>query len=153
MISVYESVFCDNFPSADRVRVSLLDVNEANNEFVASFGIDASSYFDLPDNHWLISGNSTELGRWLEAYNEDRNDSVSQLLMAAVDWHPDERIHFYAKKSIVFETAWETFVNHWDSFLACEDDVPIVKSTKNNRNTILFTPIGDIRLVKCCGPN
>lgn len=126
--------------------VFLLDKESAKKAWEKNVGIGSESYFDLPDDSWLIEGQKIEIGRWMEAYNTDDILLVKKLLASHVGWQDETVVNFFVNNEIVFITKWKDFLQYWDSFIAIEDDCPIVipDILNKNRKAIIFRPIGDI---------
>ena len=144
-ICVQDTDYREYFENAGINTVFLLSENMAESAWNREIHIGASSYFDLPDDCWIIASVAVPIGRWMEAYNNDNNLLVEKLLRAEVGWPDDIFIKFFAKKKIVFRARWKDFLHYWDEFIAVEDDCPIVIPEKSpNKEAILFRPIGDI---------
>lgn len=142
---VQDTGYSEYFENAGRNTVYLLSENMAESAWNREVHVGTSSYFDLPDDCWIISSESLPIGRWMEAYNNDDNPVVEKLLRAAVDWSDDIFIKFFAKKKSVFRVRWKEFLHYWDEFIAVEDDCPIViPENGSGKEAILFRSIGDI---------
>ena len=111
-------------------------------------GMKSSSYFSLPDENWVISKGSRKVGEWMEAYNNDENKQVADVLQRELGWILETKIRFFGKKSVVLETSWQNFLLYWDGFLALEDDCPIVVKDGDIETGILFRGIGDILVIE-----
>lgn len=144
-ICVQDTDYGRCFQSVRKNTVFLLDEKLAASAWDHEVCAGSSSYFNLPDDCWLVFGKAVSIGRWMEAYNNDDNEILEQLLRAAVDWPDNTFIKFFAKKKIVFRTHWCDFLKHWDEFIAFEDDCPIViPENFLNKEALLFRPIGDV---------
>ncbi|MCG9962786.1 DUF2947 family protein [Shewanella cutis] len=110
-------------------------------------GKKSTSYFSLPDDNWVVSKESRKIGEWIEAYNNDENKIVGDILQRELDWGFDTKVRFFGKKSVVLETSWKSFLLHWDGFLALEDDCPILVKDGDIETGILFTGTGDILVI------
>lgn len=148
MQSVLHTLYSNNFPAESAKNISVLDKTEAALAFENAFGKGFRTYFDFPETHWLVQAKEQVIGLWLEPYNTGRIDQLGALLKKSVEWKPDTEIYFFAKKSLVFQTQWKEFCAQWDSFLACEDDCPILMQSLNIREALLFTSLGEIRHIK-----
>jgi hypothetical protein len=138
----------DFFDDVDENTIFVLDKDSASRLWVSAIDEKAPSYFRLSDQNWIISNSSIVIGRWKEAYNLDDNPYVAHLLQKKVKWQEDCIVRFYISKSIVLETKWEFFLEHWDDFLALEDDCPIlIKEGEECVRALLFLANGDIILV------
>lgn len=144
-ICVKDTDYADYFENAGKNRVFLLNEKLAENAWNREVCDGTSSYFDLPDDCWIVDGKAVQIGRWMEAYNNDDNAAVEKLLRAAVDWSDDIFIKFFAKKKIVFRALWGDFLRYWDEFIAVEDDCSmVIPENESCKEAILFRPIGDI---------
>ncbi len=105
----------------------------------------SSSYFQLPDDNWIVTGKSQSIGHWIEPYNNGDNATVERLLRKNIDWPDDTVINFFARRKTVFQTKWRDFLCFWDDFLAIEDDCPIlIPEGGSGKEALLFRAIGDI---------
>lgn len=111
-------------------------------------GKESSSYFNLPDDNWVVSKTSRKIGEWIEAYNNDENRIVADALQKELDWSFDTKVRFFGKKSVVLETSWKNFLQYWDGFIALEDDCPILVKEGVRETGLLFRGIGDILLIE-----
>ena len=145
MKSVQSTVYSKNFPPEVAGEVFFLGDSEASLVFEEAFGQQATSFFDLPDVHWFVRAKSEVVGRWLESYNTGDVDSVETILKKVVNWALEDEVYYIAKKFVVFKTTWNGFVSHWDAFLACEDDAPILMRTPSGKEAVMFTSLGEIR--------
>lgn len=149
LICVQETGYADYFKKTLKNKVFLLDVKMAESAWDHAINIGTSSYFDLPNDCWLISSDSVRIGDWLEAYNDDDNYAVSKILRDSVNWPEDDFVNFFAKRKIVFKVKWKDFVLYWDDFIAIEDDCPIViPENKKRKEAILFRPLGDVLKIR-----
>ena len=144
MRPIRNTVFADNFPPGEDLGIFLLDPPESETVFEMAFGPKVKSYFDFPDDHWVVASEKTQVGQWAEAYNADTLEPVASELKQTVDWAPDEDVYYFAKKRIVFKSSWAVFVSHWDAFLACEDDGTILMRDPADKEAILFYSGGQI---------
>lgn len=145
MTIIQNTVYAENFPQEVGSRVFLLDSAEAESVFGIAFGQGVTSFFDFPDDHWVVKAEKRNVGRWIEAYNADTKEPVTAALQEAVNWMPGEKVYFMVSKSIVLEAPWSVFTAYWDAFLACEDDCPIVMQNLTEREALMFTALGEIR--------
>jgi len=145
LVCVQDTDYDEYFEHAGKNTVFLLEDGMAEKAWKCEIDANSSSYFDLPDDCWIITSKSYSLGRWMEAYNNDDNAAVEELLRDAVDWPDNTIINFFAKKKTIFQTRWCDFLHFWDEFIAVEDDCPIVISESGaGKEALLFRPIGDI---------
>jgi len=145
IICVQNTSYADYFENAKKNTVFMLSKKLAENTWNRVVHDGSSSYFDLPDDCWIVTNKTTPIGRWIEAYNNDDNAAVEKSLRAAVDWSDDTLINFFAKNKIVFRTSWLDFLHYWDGFLAAEDDCPmVIPENTPRKEAILFRPIGNI---------
>ena len=145
LICVQNIDYGEYFEKAGKGTVFLLSGETAEKIWDSEIYANSTSYFNLPDDCWVVSSKSSLIGNWIEAYNNDDNDAVEELLRRAIDWRDDVIIRFFAKKKIVFQTKWCDFLCYWDEFLAVEDDCPIILPKDNSRKeALVFRPIGDI---------
>ncbi len=145
LTSVLDSDYKDYFEGANSRDVYLLSKTCANAAWEEAIDSKAKSYFDLPDDNWVVTCNSTSIGDWMTSYNDDERKPVSKILRRNVNWPEDTIIHFFVNRDIVFQSTWFNFIEAWDDFIAVEDDCPmIVPTTGKTEGAILFRPIGDI---------
>ncbi len=145
MNCVQDTSYGEFFENAGKNTVFLLIDEEAEKAWTSEVDANSSSYFDLPDDCWIITDKSNSIGSWMEAYNNDDNAAVERLLRASVDWPDDAVIKFFAKNKIVFQSRWCDFLRFWDEFIAAEDDCPIVIADNcSGKEALIFRPIGDI---------
>jgi Protein of unknown function (DUF2947) len=145
MIPVQDSFYSEYFERAKEKTIFLLNEEEAKCVWGNKIDRSSSSYFDLPDDCWLVANESISVGRWIEAYNSDDNVEFAGKLRAAVSWSDDTIIQFLAKNKIIFQAKWCDFLECWDEFIAAEDDCPIVIPQSNDvQEALLFRPIGDV---------
>ena len=144
LVCVQKTHLNEYFENSDKITIFLLDEKLAESAWKRNIHFDSSSFFDLPDDCWIITSKVVQVGHWMEAYNEGNDATVGKLLRKAVDWNDDFYIYFFAKKKIVFRTQWHNFLQHWDDFIAIEDDCPIVTPECDLcKEAIVFRPIGD----------
>lgn len=145
MIPVQNSFYSEFFEKAEKETVFLLSEEEAKDAWSNEIDKSSSSYFDLPDDCWIVTSESVSVGRWVEAYNDDDNLGLARKLRTAVFWGDDMVIKFFAKNKIVFQAKWIDFLKYWDEFISAEDDCPIViPEFRDAREALLFRPIGDV---------
>ncbi len=145
MFSIKDTIYSRNFPAEAGDVIFCLDKDEAAGAFRLAVGSEASTFFDLPDGHWLVEMEMRVIGRWLESYNEDNAEPVRELLRSIVNWTLDDEVYYLAKKSLVIKSSWSCFTEWWDAFLACEDDAVILMRDINVKEGFLFTSLGEIR--------
>jgi len=143
---VKKSFYSQYFEEVISDVIFLLDRNSAKQAWEKKVDKKSESYFDLPDNSWLIEGKTFKIGRWMEAYNTDDIVLVKKMLTSHVTWMDEAIIYFFVNKKISFLTQWKFFLKYWDNFIAIDDDCSIVIPDKinENREAIIFRPIGDI---------
>ena len=103
-----------------------------------------TSYFKLPDDNWVSQAEMLEVGDWQTAYNADRNEDLVNQLEPYVNWKKSATVYFLAKKSLVLETTWGSFLSYWDCFLAIQDDCPIIFAKGSDYFGLMFRPVGDV---------
>jgi len=144
MNPVNVTVFAKNFPSEKSLEIYLLTPSEAASVFERAFGPGAQSYFKFPDDHWVVKSGRKDVGRWMEAYDADTIGPVASLLKHTVNWSPEDEIYFIARRQAVFKFLWRDFICCWDSFLACEDDAPMLMRHPSDGEVLMFAPLGNI---------
>lgn len=145
LICVQDTDYGEYFEKAGSNTVFLLGEKSAEAAWDSEVYGNASSYFNLPDDCWIVSGESNSIGDWMDSYNNDENSAVEKLLREAVDWSDDAIVRFFVKKKIVFQSNWRDFLRYWDEFLAIEDDCPILLPRCSYRKeALLFRSVGDI---------
>ena len=145
MISVDNSPFKECFQGANLSDTFLLSKEAANDLWAKRVDERAASYFNLPDESWVVSSEYENVGVWIDAYNNDTNSIVSDLLRHSFSWSDNTKIWFCVNKHIIFESSWLSFLKYWDGFIAVEDDCPIViAQTGKSRDALLFRSIGDM---------
>ncbi|MEL6862997.1 MAG: DUF2947 family protein [Bacteroidota bacterium] len=132
---IFEGLACDD----------IYVLNEQNAITIWKNHVDqkATSFFKLPDEHWLVTGHQETLGHWLNDFNEDHSQRIQQLLNSTVDWNDEDIIFFSISHLIILETSWKTFKNNWIYFLHCDDDCPILVNSSYSKEALVFRPIGD----------
>jgi hypothetical protein len=145
LICVQDTDYGEYFEKTEKNTVFLLSGETAEKAWNAEVHANSSSYFDLPDDCWIVANKYCFVGGWMEAYNNDDNVVVEELLRRAIEWPDDTIIRFFAKKKIVFQTRWCHFLRFWDGFIAVEDDCPIlIPENGSGKEAIIFRPVGDI---------
>lgn len=106
---------------------------------------DKHSYFDLPNDCWTINGNKVRLGCWIDSYNHNNRD-VIEIIEDVVDWSDTDSTIFFVNRKLAFAARWRDFLEHWTSFIAIEDDCPIVMPEFGGdlRECIIFEPLGKV---------
>lgn len=147
MTPVENTKFQNFFKNISKGSVYVLDENESASTWKAFVKSDRSSYFRLSDDNWVINSETIKVLNWIDAYNEDDNEKLSEQLRNSVDWDVDEGVRIYISKLIVLETVWDVFLKYWDDFIAFEDDAFILGATSSSENNIfLFMSSGIIHL-------
>lgn len=147
-VSVEKTVFKNCFEGIPPEKVFLLPKEDAYHFWEERVDSKATSYFNLSDDSWIITSEKEELGMWIEAYNNDDNDSVSDLLQKAFCWEENKPIWFCVSKEIIFQSSWCIFLKYWDCFIAAEDDCPILLSSSElEEQALLFRAIGDMHKI------
>jgi hypothetical protein len=142
---IEHTTFSDYFDGVSSNEVYQLDKEEANFLWVSNIDDKAKSYFDLPDENWLVEGSETQLGDWQRAYNEGDNESVASVLESSFGWIDNNSIFFCISKDLILRCTWKIFLEHWDSFVAAEDDCPIIFSEHGEDSAaLIIMAIGDI---------
>ena len=145
LICVQDTVYDEYFENIERNTVFLLSGEAAERAWNLEVYPNSSSYFDLPDDCWIVAVQSRPIGQWLEAYNNDDNALVEELLRGALNWPDTTILKFFAKKKIVFQASWCDFLRWWDEFIAIEDDCPIIiPENGSGKEALVFRPVGDI---------
>jgi hypothetical protein len=145
LICVQDTDYGEYFDNVGKNIVFLLKEESAEKAWHSEVHATSSSYFNLPDDCWIVASKSDSIGNWMEAYNSDNNVAVEELLREALDWPDNAIVKFFAKKRIVFQTKWRDFLRYWDDFIAVEDDCPIIiPENCSGKEALVFRPIGDI---------
>ena len=148
MDAIKNTDYSDNFDGPLGETVYQLSLSESAAIFDVAFGEEEKSFSSFSDDHWFVKADCQAVGRWIEAYNADENEPVSFVLKESMSWEEDMDIYFCVSRMIVLKTSWKNFVENWDSFLACEDDCPIVIQDVKKREALMFTSMGEIRQIK-----
>ncbi|WP_062269767.1 DUF2947 family protein [Endozoicomonas arenosclerae] len=144
-LPVERTRYREYFDSIPRNSIFLLDKGVSELFWDKEISNKGASYFKLPNDCWLVSGESDLIGSWLDFYNKSDNIPVSNILKSKFKWSDKETVRFCISKCIILESSWSVFLEFWDDFLAIDDDCPIlIPSNPINREAILFRPIGDI---------
>lgn len=145
LVCVQSTDYYDYFESVKKNTVFLLNPHMAEMAWESEIYANSSSYFNLPDDCWIVASKSHLIGNWMVAYNNDDNASVERILRETVDWSDSTVIKFFVKNTIVFQAKWCDFLNYWDEFIAVEDDCPIIIPENGaGKEALLFRAIGDI---------
>lgn len=148
MKPIESTAYNEYFEAADANSIFELSPAEASKHWTKAIDLHARSYFELPNDNWLVASNTTVIGRWIEAYNTGNLDFVATILNRYLNWKNHDLVRYYISKSIVLETQWPFFLKHWDGFLAADDDCPILlKVGEEPQKAIVFTPLGDIQAI------
>lgn len=142
-ISVQKSQYSEEFDGEYNIEVSVLSKEEAILVWNMYIDSKAASFFNLPDNNWIIASSRYSLGDWLKEFNSSKNDNVKSALSSEVQWNDGDIIWYCISKFLVLESTWKTFKDNWINFLSCEDDCPIIINKNCCGTAILFRPIGD----------
>lgn len=97
---VKKSFYSQYFEEVISDVIFLLDRNSAKQAWEKKVDKKSESYFDLPDNSWLIEGKTFKIGRWMEAYNTDDIVLVKKMLTSHVTWMDEAIIYFFVNKKI-----------------------------------------------------
>lgn len=138
------SLFQASFSAGARAVIRELTSEEATEVCKSHLGGKARGFFSLPDEHWIVGADCAIAGHWVEAYNADSPAEVATAL-TALPWQENDTVYFFTGRSLVTESTWGAFVNHWMDFLAAEDDAPIVMNLQRPWEALLFTSLGEIR--------
>jgi hypothetical protein len=103
MKKIGETVYASNFPECIHAKVSLLNGDESSDVFSRLIGTSGRSFFNLPDGNWIISSVAENIGDWIKAYNDDINESVTQLLQNEIKWNNESIVYFIAKREIAMQ--------------------------------------------------
>jgi len=144
------TTFKECFEDIQPREVFLLGKEGANKLWQMRVDKNATSYFNLPDDSWVVASRNERLGTWIEAYNSDNNETVSDILKKEFSWSDDMKVWFCVSKEIVFETSWKIFLRHWDCFIAADEDCPILLGQEESTEQALyFRAIGDMYKIGC----
>ena len=102
----------------------------------------AKSYFQLPNNNWIIKSKEIHLGTWIDDYNDDISKNVSNKLENTINWKDDDKILFCINDSSIIESSWLNFKTSWIDFLSCEDDAVLIVNPNNLKTALIFYSIG-----------
>lgn len=148
LIAVENSEYEDYFENIKSDSVFLLSKSLAIDTWEKIIDLGAASYFSLPDDHWIVKSESKAIGEWFDAYNNDKPFKVAKVLKKHTNWSLSSKVWYFISKKVSFETTWETFLLHWDDFLAIDDDCPIVVCDSIDiKEAIVFKPMGAISLI------
>lgn len=142
-VPIAKSDYSEEFIDIESESLLLLTKNDALDIWTSYIDEHAASYFQLQDENWVIQGRQENLGRWLEAYNDENSSIVENKLNEVIPWENESIVWFCISKALIIETSWKEFKKLWIHFLECEDDCPIIISKNKKGYAILFKPIGD----------
>ncbi len=143
LISIKNTHFKEYFSSEIYDEVFLLDTKDANLFWHSYIGENTTSYFNLPNDNWIIKEERIFLAEWITYYNEDNNISISTILKNQISCDNDATIWFCMSKELILKSNWKVFLEHWDCFIAIDDDCPIIL-IENEAQSLLFTSIGGL---------
>ncbi|MBT0587739.1 DUF2947 family protein [Alteromonas oceanisediminis] len=147
-IDVKKTEFKSLFDSVPFGVVQFLGANDSKKFWKKNIDEHSNNYFRLPESNWIVSSKSIDIGRWLEPYNEDSNKELAQKLKKFINIEGDLVVHFAFKGQYVFAVRWADFLQYWDSFLAMEDDSPILLiDEEGKRKALVFNGMGNVILV------
>lgn len=150
LIPIENTTFRDYFEDIQPREVFLLGKEDAKELWQTRIDENATSYFNLPDNSWVVTSRNEHLGTWIEAYNSDNNEAVSDILKKKFAWTIDMTVWFCVSKEIIFESSWGFFLKHWDCFIAIEEDCPILLGQEEpTEQALFFRAIGDMYKISC----
>lgn len=124
----------------------LLDNIEATKMWNARFDSSAKGLFDLPKGSWVVQRPWTNVGEWLDAFNDlTEPGSVPEVVARTSGWDNREPLLIFQNKSSIISLRFELFRKYWRELLTVFDDGPILMSRNENLTTAFrFTPIGQI---------
>jgi len=144
LIPVLSTEFSEYFESIGECEIYLLSKNDAELYWRSVFKDLSKSYFSMSDDNWFIKSDFLKIGAWIDAYNATSNTELLDILTKRIFFKDDDIVRFCISSSCILQTTWRCFNLYWSSFLAIDDDCPIVLSVKKIDSSILFVPIGDI---------
>lgn len=145
---VNQSDISEFFDAPKMDDVFLLSQNDSSRVFSMFVDPKAKSYWDLDNQNWIVSGDRSDIADWITPYNKDNNALLSDFLREHLKWDDNDTIYFISKRSLVVESSWKSFLLSWDSFLALEDDCPIIVSPNRKGIALLFKPIGRLEQIQ-----
>lgn len=148
--SVLSTEFAGYFEDDDAagsapLAVEVLDRAEAGEIWTRRFDGSSASYSSLPDDSWVVASEWTTVGGWHDAYNSDDPGVLGAVLSSACGWAEDAPVLFCVSKYVMLSCTWRQFVDHWDCFLALDDDSPLLVREDDEEELFWFTPRGSVR--------
>ena len=142
MISILKSIYSDEFEGCNSNTVFLLNEEESIAVWIYYIDKKAKSYFQLPDDNWLVTSYSEVVGEWINDYNKDIAENVKGILDKVTVWSDNDKVWFCIRKTKVIETVWSEFKSYWMNFIECEDDSPILINESISNCAIIFRSMG-----------
>lgn len=125
------------------VEVSVMPEVVAKRLWSERINSQSSSYFDLPDHSWLVTGTKTPVGHWLSRLNAGESERFEQELTAASPWDPRDHVYFFANSTTALTCRWSEFKKRWTGFVLLESDGAIVIPDEPIKQCIWFKALGD----------
>ncbi len=144
MKSIYDTKCSEYFDDVSGLNINLHDEKESEVIFRELVSTEGTSWFDLPDQCWLVTSEKSNCGRWLESYNNKNLDEVSSAMSEHSGWVNSEVVYFISGYRCVLSSSWGEFLDNWNLFLSFYDDCPIVVDKKASSSAFIFTPMGAI---------
>jgi hypothetical protein len=148
MKHISETAYAEYFENA-ALSASILVASEDEARAMWARMIDAAgrAYFRLPNDAWIVTGNSVKCGRWMEDLNASNPTPFRQLLRSTAPWHAEQQVIFAASPAIALLCDWHTFTEHWIGFLLIESDCSILVSGGGGKQAFVFRALGDANFV------
>ena len=150
MTPVDETAYVEFFRTAEDKHIFLLQESVAKAYWHSIFPSGTSSYFDIPNEHWIASSGTIRVCEWISAYNANEPSVVEKSLRLSIPWTTHVGVRFCVNHSLIFQTTWTIFLRNWNAFLGIHDDCPIVLPNPDvcPYEAIVFTPLGDILFIQ-----
>jgi len=128
-------------------KIYLLTNKEAKEIWKEYIDKSATSYFNLEDKSWLVKDEKHNLGDWIKAYNSGQYIEITKVL-DKIGWKDEDDVCFCLSEVLCVKSCWVDFRLNWDKFIEIDDDCPIIINKSHRCEAIIFTPLGDINLIK-----
>ena len=138
------SIYKDEFEATTSDKTYLLSKTKSSEIWDKFIDNEAKSYFQLNNQNWIIKSKNTVLGKWLEDFNKGDRESVKNVLDKKLYWENEDVVYYCISKYLIIESSWYEFKELWMSFLACEDDCPILINKMKPDLALIFNSLGDI---------
>jgi hypothetical protein len=153
MRPVMQSEFDTYFDHATgEVPIWVLDEDEARRWWCENFDARSKVFFNLPEDSWVQVQRGVPAGGWQPGLNEENFGPFRESLAANVPWCADDAVMFAASNTMVLQSTWATFLQHWQGFLYLDSDAPMLLSPQHSRQCILFLPRGDALFIDASQP-